>query len=177
MTKWRSGQAVLDQARSMGKWPDGKPIGKGHGSPYLQAVYAEKIGKLEKKVEGRAGGGWVDPVKTDDWINFKVPKHPGENLIVRVRKVQRTKDIEAMVRLASVESLLPGSNLSVAQAVALYRTFGNSRGSFAEIELTHGAVAIHIEPLEPSVDCNPCVDDDGAVAKHMQRELNGLRKL
>ena len=77
--------------------------------------------------------------------------------------------------------LLPGSNLSVADAAALYRTFGNTRGSYGDLERTDGAVAIYVEPLEPSVPIytnplNPSTsNNDMKLALQLRRELNGLR--
>ena len=36
-------------------------------------------------------------------------------------------------------------------AVQVYKSFGTTRGSYAELEKEHGAVAIDIEPVEPSM--------------------------
>ena len=39
-TNWKSGATERDVARTSGYWPDGKPVGRGHGQPYLQPKYA-----------------------------------------------------------------------------------------------------------------------------------------
>ena len=54
---WRSGEQERDAAKQAGKWPDGAPLGRGHGSPYLQPEYALKIAAAEKTVEGRPREG------------------------------------------------------------------------------------------------------------------------
>ena len=73
---WPSGRVELRAARAQGKWPDGKPVGRGFPQPYLQAQYANAVTDGLKTVEGRPGGGWVSGVagrgiKADDYIHFK----------------------------------------------------------------------------------------------------------
>ena len=36
---WCSGACARDAAVNAGKWPDGSPIGRGHGSPYLPDAF------------------------------------------------------------------------------------------------------------------------------------------
>ena len=152
--KWRTGQAALKLAKRAKRWPDGAPLGKGFGSPYLQAEYAEQIGALEKPTEGRPGGGWLTGIKKNDYINFKVTRHSGHGLATRVRRVRHFPDFETMIKAVGLSNLLPGrSELTIANAASLYRSFRTqSRGSYAEIERTMGAVAIDVEPLEPTVE-------------------------
>jgi len=54
-----------------------------------------------------------------------------------------------MIEAVGTESLLPGFQGTAAEAANVYRAFGNGRGSFHELELRHGAVAIEVEPLNP----------------------------
>lgn len=51
--QWRSGEDVRDIALEHGKWGDGEPIGRGHGSPYLQPKWAADIHAVVKRIEGR----------------------------------------------------------------------------------------------------------------------------
>ena len=50
---WRSGEDVRDAAKDKGKWPDGAPVGRGHGSPYLKPHWAKRMRRGEKLIEGR----------------------------------------------------------------------------------------------------------------------------
>lgn len=53
----RASVRARDACRKKGCWPDGKPIGRGHGQPYLAPQWAIKIADGSKKVEGRADDG------------------------------------------------------------------------------------------------------------------------
>ena len=46
-----SGEGNRDHTRTTGKWPDGAPVGRGHGQPYLRPIYAQLIRKKLKTVE------------------------------------------------------------------------------------------------------------------------------
>ena len=54
-----SGRRQLESAIKTRRWPDGKPLGNGHSSPYLQHEYAAAIAQRRKTFEGRPGGGWL----------------------------------------------------------------------------------------------------------------------
>ena len=54
---WRSGEAERDSVKSLGRWHDGTPIGKGHGSPYLAPRWAKQMHGGWKVVEGRPDEG------------------------------------------------------------------------------------------------------------------------
>jgi len=94
---WTSGDAELAAFQRVGKWPDGKPLGRGHGQPYLQPQYAHAIRCKQKKVEGRPGTGWAANVKPNDWITFKVTASGGKKLVCRATRVRRFATFEAMV--------------------------------------------------------------------------------
>lgn len=55
--KWQASLAERDRVRSSGKWPDGAPVGRGHGQPYIKLAYAEAIASGAKTVEGRPNEG------------------------------------------------------------------------------------------------------------------------
>ena len=54
---WVSGEVQRDTVRSSGFWPDGAAVGSGHGSPYLQPIFAHAIRSKAKRVEGRPCDG------------------------------------------------------------------------------------------------------------------------
>ena len=54
---WVSGEVQRDTVRSSGFWPDGAAVGSGHGSPYLQPIFAHAIRSKAKRVEGRPRDG------------------------------------------------------------------------------------------------------------------------
>ena len=54
---WSSGESQRDAAKSAKHWPDGAPIGRGHGQPYLQAHWARQLRNGLKQVEGRPDEG------------------------------------------------------------------------------------------------------------------------
>ena len=56
-SRWLSGEDVRDSAVQIRSWSDGLPVGKGHGSPYLQATWAAAIHERLKTVEGRPNDG------------------------------------------------------------------------------------------------------------------------
>ena len=56
-----SGRRQLESAIKKRRWPDGKPLGRGHSAPYLQPEYAAAIAERRKTLEGRPGGRWVQP--------------------------------------------------------------------------------------------------------------------
>ena len=54
---WESGVRERGAARTAKKWPDGEPVGRGHGSPYLKERWAHAMAAGIKKVEGRPDEG------------------------------------------------------------------------------------------------------------------------
>jgi len=54
----------------------------------------------------------------------------------------------AMLEDVGIDKALPGFSGDIHSAVDLYRSFRTTRGSYAELEAVHGAVAIDIEPLK-----------------------------
>ena len=74
---FQSGRRQLAKGQLSGKWPDGRRIGRGFASPYLQYKYAQAMAERRKTVEGRPGGGWLERggtlIQPDDYINFKIP--------------------------------------------------------------------------------------------------------
>lgn len=147
-----SGRRQLESAIKKARWPDGKPLGRGHSAPYLQPEYAAAIAERRKTVEGRPGGGWVQPalgraLAPDDYVRFKVVGHP-EGLCVRVTSVAAFATFAAMISAVGVQALLPDADgADVSGAVARYRAFANQRGAYGALEAAHGAVAIGVEPL------------------------------
>ena len=130
-------------------WPDGRPLGRGHGQPYLQSKYADRVKAGTKTWEGRVYAGWCTKVREDDWITFKVSgSATGETLIVRALKVQRFVSFEAMLREVGLEKLLPGCT-SIHDGVELYRSFRCFGGTtYGQAETTCGVVAIEIVPVD-----------------------------
>ena len=75
-----SGRHQLEAAIKKRRWPDGRPVGRGHAAPYLQPKFAAAIAERRKTFEGRPGGGWVQPaggraLAPDDYVRFKVVGH------------------------------------------------------------------------------------------------------
>ena len=147
-----SGRRQLESAIKTRRWPDGKPLGNGHSSPYLQHEYAAAIAQRRKTFEGRPGGGWLHGkrgrmIAVDDYVRFKVVGHP-EGLCVRVKSVAEYPTFAAMISGVGVKALLPDADAAdVAGAVARYHAFGNQRGTYAALEAEYGAVAIGVKPL------------------------------
>ena len=52
-----------------------------------------------------------------------------------------------MIIATGIAKLLPGFDGDATAAANEYRKFGNANGTYAALELRHGAVAIEIEPL------------------------------
>ena len=132
-SKFASGKPQLAAVIAKKRWPDGRPVGRGHASPYLQPQYAAAIADGRKKVEGRPGGGWVQPgggraLAPDDYIRFKVVGH-AEGLCARVTRVTAYATFAAMIGDVGVQALLPDADgADFAGAVAKYRAFANRRG-------------------------------------------------
>ena len=147
-----SGRRQLESAIKKRRWPDGKPLGRGHSAPYLQPEYAAAIVERRKTLEGRPGGGWVHGkrgrmIAVDDYVRFKVVGQP-EGLSVRVKSVAEYPTFAAMISGVGVKALLPDADAAdVAGAVARYHAFGNQRGTYAALEAEYGAVAIGVKPL------------------------------
>ena len=158
---WPSGRAELKQLKVTGRWRDGRKIGRGHPQPGLQHQDAESIARRHTTSQGRPGGGWLKSIEPDDYINFQV-KVPGRGrkrrLIVRVLDVTRHETFDEMVRAHGIGSLLPGGDLSQAsidaerELAAFYRTFRKGRGKYGDLERSHGAVGLVIEPLGDTWD-------------------------
>ena len=120
----------------------------------------------------QCGGFLSKGIAKNDWINFKVPGHPGQGIIARVRRVRYFATFEAMIREVGIKYLLPNrAGMSVADAVALYKKFANQRGTYAEMEKQHGAVAIDVDPLEPTTLEPTCLTDE-QIALNLHEELN-----
>ena len=138
----------MESAIRKGFWPAGRPVGRGHATPYLQPKYAAR----RKTVEGRPGGGWVRAaggrlLAPDDYIRFKVVGYP-EGLCVRVTSVAAYPTFAAMISGVGVKALLPDADSAdVAGAVARYKAFANQRGAYGALEAVFGAVAIGVDPL------------------------------
>ena len=149
-----SGRRQLESAIKKRRWPDGKPLGRGHSAPYLQPEYAAAIAERRKTLEGRPGGGWVHGKRgrmlaVDDYVRFKVVGQP-EGLCVRVKSVTEYPTFAAMISGVGVKALLPDADgADVAGAVARYKAFANQRGTYGALEAAYGAVAIGVEPLAP----------------------------
>ena len=145
-TDWPSGRNELAHAKKAGCWKDGRRVGRGFPQPCLQAHHARAIARGKKTVEGRPGGGWLKNVQADDYINFQVPR--GRRLIVRVLRATYHDSFDDMLRAHGVDALLPYSfphtadSYDEAEAAAFYRTFKNRRGTYAELEKSHGAVGL-----------------------------------
>ena len=147
-----SGRLQLESAIKKRRWPDGKPLGRGHSAPYLRPEFAAAIAEGRKTVEGRPGGGWVDGkrgrmVAVDDYVRFKVVGE-AEGLCARVTSVAEYPTFAAMISSVGVKALLPDADSAdVAGAVAAYKAFANQRGTYGALEAAYGAVAIGVVPL------------------------------
>ena len=63
---WRDGLAQLNAAKVTMQWPDGQPVGRGHGTPYIKEIWAKAIVAGTKKVEERP----------DEGVRCRTPHHP-----------------------------------------------------------------------------------------------------
>ena len=99
------GRRELLTAKAWCRWPDGTPFGHGHPSPCLQMEFACAILDRRKLWEGRPGGGWVEHVTVDDWVNFQVAG--GKRLVCRVRQVRNYSSFDVMVQDLGIGALLP----------------------------------------------------------------------
>jgi len=134
------------------RWPDGAKLGRGHGQPYLQPTYAQAISNKSKTIEGRPGIGWAADVAINDWVTFKVSSSGGKKLVVRVTAVQRFRTFCEMLETCGVHNLLPGFAGDIEAGAALYRSFSTMSGStYAELEASSGAIALHVLPLAGSM--------------------------
>ena len=144
-----SGERELRSIKELGTWPDGAPVGRGFPQPCLQDRYAAAIIEGRKTFEGRPGGGWLtsrgDMIRPGDYVNFQISQR--RRLIVRVLSVHFFQTFEEMLKDIGVQNLLPDEELSIANAAEFYRTFGNRRGSYRELERHNGVVALQIAPL------------------------------
>ena len=66
---------------------------------------------------------------------------------MRVRRVRKFIGFKEMIENVGVKALLPDHDGGTASAVEVYKSFGTTRGSYAELEEEYGAVAMDIEPL------------------------------
>ena len=151
---WDDGSAALKLSRRSGSWPDGMPVGRGFGQPYLRPEFAEDVAAGRKTIEGRPREGWAAAVKPNDWVTFKISGTGGRKLCCRILEVQQFADFGAMLRHHGVAACLPRCP-DLAAAVTVYHSFGNRHGlSYKDLEETKGVVAIEVTPLA-SLDCNP----------------------
>ena len=84
-------------------------------------------------------------IRPGDYVNFQLSQR--RRLIVRVLSVHFFRTFEEMLKDIGVQNLLPDAELSIANAAEFYRTFGNRRGSYRELERHNGVVALQIAPL------------------------------
>lgn len=144
---WRSGEEELESARRRGCWSDGSPFGKSHLRPYLQPEYALAIADGSKPVEGRPCCGWAAACRPNDAVMFTISASGGQRLACRIMRVRPFPTFAAMLEAVGVDACLPGFTGSVQAAVRLYHGFGSSAGSYADLERTHGVVAVDVQPL------------------------------
>ena len=145
--EWESGEAALEEAKRRGRWPDGARLGKGHVRPYLQPPYARSIRDGSKTVEGRPRSGWAAKVQAGDYVTFNISSSGGQKLACRVTRVRTFDSFAAMLESCGLQACLPGVTGGVAEGVRLYRSFGSSAGSYADLETSVGVVGIDVEPL------------------------------
>ena len=153
-------EASLKDCVSQGKWPDGAPVGaKSRYTPILLEQYADAIRNGSKTHEGRPFCGFVAPaymegelaIHPNDYIIFKV-KETRSMLPVRVLGVKcypAPQGFREMVADVGIAALLPGFDGDLEAAVNVYRGFKNQKGSYAELESKHGAVAIAVQFFRP----------------------------
>jgi len=158
---WPSGAQELERAVRRGRWADGSRVGKGHVRPYLQRQYARAIADGVKTVEGRPCTGWAAIVRTGDYVHFTISGSAGaygkDRLAVRVLGVKAFSSFQEMLEACSIGACLPGFTGSLADAVRLYRSFGSSAGSYADLERSVGVTAVTVAPLASVVDeQEPC---------------------
>lgn len=151
---WDSGEDALKEALRRGRWPDGARVGKGHVRPYLQPVYARAIADRSKPVEGRPVHGWAKLVQTDDYVNFNI-SGSGPRLVVRVTGVRRFGTFSQMLQEVGIHACLPGFDGDLRAATQLYRSFGSSAGSYADLEREHGVAAVDVVPVAALVADEP----------------------
>ena len=144
---WDDGAEALQGIKRAGVWPDGSPLGRGHGQPYLQAVYATMLRAGTKTVEGRPNVGWAKAVSAGDWITFKISGSGGKKLVCKVDAVFTHTTFSDMLRFHEYHNMLPNA-ASFEEALATYRAFGTRDGtSYAQLEAEHGAIGIVVTPL------------------------------
>lgn len=102
-------------------------------------------------IEGRPNVGWVERCKPGDAIRFNITGK-GPHLCVRVRKVTRFEKGEdawmRLVRSCGVTAALPDlSPDDEDYAVALYRSFETTSGTYYDLEQSHGVAAIEVESI------------------------------
>ena len=85
-------------------------------------------------------------MQADDYIVFKITGSRGATLACRVRSVRRFDSFAAMLEECGVAACLPGTS-SVEDGAALYRSFGTTAGSYADLEVSCGVVGVSVEPL------------------------------
>jgi ASC-1-like (ASCH) protein len=132
---------------------------KSRYTPILLEQYADAIRNGSKTHEGRPFCGFVAPaymegelaIHPNDYIIFKV-KETRSMLPVRVLGVKcypAPQGFREMVADVGIAALLPGFDGDLEAAVNVYRGFKNQKGSYAELESKHGAVAIAVQFFRP----------------------------
>jgi ASC-1-like (ASCH) protein len=106
---------------------------------------------VSKWMEGRPNTTWVSGCEPNDAIRFNITGG-GPKLCVRVRSVTRFDKGEdawrRLVRYCGVTVLLPDLAADDEDfAVATYRKFGTTEGTYYDLERSVGVAAIHIEPI------------------------------
>lgn len=100
-------------------------------------------------MEGRPNVGWVERCNPGDAIRFNITDS-GPHLCVRVRNVTRFEKGEdawrKLVRFCGVTAALPDLSPDDEEyAVALYRSFKTTSGTYYDLEQSHGVAAIEVE--------------------------------
>ena len=91
---------------------------------------------------------WLKTVAEDDYVTFKISASGSRVLVARVLQVRRFSSFAQMLLHHGIENVLPGEKLDLVDAVGVYHTFANRRGtSYKELEHTCGVVALTLKPL------------------------------
>ena len=144
----RSGESELTDVLRRRSWSDGQPFrGKGHTRPYLQGPYARAISERRKTVEGRPFTGWAAAVRAGDYVTFNITASGKCKLCCRVLRVRRFATFDAMLEACGLHACLPDFVGRIASGAQLYRGFGSSGGTYAELEAKYGVVGIDVVPL------------------------------
>lgn len=101
---------------------------------HIQPRYLALIASGQKTVEGRLARSPYDSIRANDIVRFESSTSDG--LTVAIGRVSSYPSFEAMLVAEGLDSCLPDSGLSLAEAVELYRSFPGYRDG----EQEHGAL-------------------------------------